>query len=227
LLIRDSSEALRQFWGEGRWAEWLGQDPVRLRVESIRREELGGPGFHLTKEKIVPATRPDTVRDYFRDLGSRLPRAVRIEIGGAISLILSGYLSRATADIDVVDEVPETIRSERELLSQLEARHGLALTHFQSHYLPDGWRQRLHSLGTFGRLEVARVDPYDIFLCKLFSSRLKDLDDLRAMRSRIEKAVLVERLAETAGAFFGEPSLRENAERNWYILFDEPIPSPE
>ncbi len=226
LLIRDSSEALRQYWGEDRWRAWLGRDPIRRRIIEIQGEDLGPRGFHLTGEKLVPATRPDAIREYLRELGSQIPGLVRIEIGRAISLILAGLLSRATADIDIVDEVPLEIRSQRGLLAQLQSRHGLALTHFQSHYLPAGWSQRLHSLGTFGRLEVFRVDPYDMFLCKLFSNRTKDLDDLRALRPQLDKAILMERLGRTTEAFMSESALREYAKRNWYILFGEPLPEP-
>lgn len=224
LLIRDSAESLRQYWGRDRWTEWLGRDPIRQKITAILDEDLGQPGFHLTREKLVPATRPDAIQEYLRELGSYLPNPVRIEIGGAISLILAGLLSRATADIDIVDEVPPEIRSQRELLAQLRNRYGLALTHFQSHYLPTGWEQRIHTLGMFGLLQVARVDSYDIFLCKLFSNRAKDLDDLRALKPQMDKALLIERLNSTTGAFLSDAALREHAERNWYILFGEPLP---
>src|SRR5438552_3985685 len=80
------------------------------------------------------------------------------------ALILQGYLSRATDDIDVVDEVPAEIRSLHALLQDLRKRYGFHLAHFQSHYLPTGWEQRLHSLEPFGNLQIHLVDIYDVFL---------------------------------------------------------------
>ena len=64
---------------------------------------------------------------------------------------MTNLLERRTDDIDVEDEVPSEIRSRHDLLDQLAKSYGLRLTHFQSHYLPEGWQSRLHLLGVFGR----------------------------------------------------------------------------
>jgi hypothetical protein len=104
-------------------------------------------------------------------------------------------------------------------------RYRLRLAHFQSHYLPSGWDQRVHSLGTFGRLQVFLVDVYDVFLSKLFSRREKDRDDLRVLAPQLDKEILTRRLRETAAPLSSDPNLRPSAEQNWYILFGEPLPS--
>src|SRR5437588_7700760 len=101
---------------------------------------------------------------------------------------------RSTEDIDVVDEVPEEIRIQHQLLAELKKRFGLALTHFQRHYLPMGWENRLHYFKTYGSLRVYLVDIYDIFLSKLFSARTKDRDDLRMLARLVEKDTVVQRL---------------------------------
>lgn len=225
LLIRDCADSLKSYWGDEQWRGWLSAAPNRQRIETILREDLGEKGFHLSKEKLVPATTIESVRDYLRELGTRIGDEVTIEIGGAIALILAGLISRATADIDLVDEVPDVIRSRRDVLADLARRYGLTLTHFKSHFLPEGWRQRLRSLGGFGKLSVSCVDPIDIFICKLFSARTKDLDDLRALRTHFERSTLADRLNATTLAFLSEPVLHENAERNWYILYGEPLPA--
>ena len=74
-------------------------------------------------------------------------------------------------------------------------------------------------------LEVRLVDPYDVFLGKLFSSRSKDLDDLRMMAERLDKTKLTQQYVATTGALRADNQLRSAAKRNWYILFGESLPA--
>jgi hypothetical protein len=226
LLIRDGTDALEDHWGKERFLTWLKATAHPDKIEIIRHEDLGEVGFPFLKDQLMERTEPETVKQYLRELGTQIHHPVRLRVGGSIALILPGYLSRATQDIDVVDEVPAEIRQERELLDQLAERYRLQLTHFQSHFLPSGWENRLHSLGAFGNLQVFTVDPYDVFLSKLFSKRAKDLDDLRALSSVLNRETILERLQATTAALMAEPLLRQNAEKNWYILYGEPLPGP-
>jgi hypothetical protein len=225
LLIRDSVEALVRRWGRDKVAEWLAGSPVRLRIEAICREAFEEPGFPSLAERVMDKTDPDDVRQFLRDLGTRLDRPVRVDVGGSVALILRGYLSRHTEDIDVVDEVPPELRTRHELLRDLEKRYGLKLTHFQSHYLPGGWAERVRFLDSFGQLRVHLVDAADVFLSKLFSGRSKDLDDLRALAPQLDKETLARRVRDTAAPLLAEAALRQRAEQNWYILYGEALPT--
>ena len=131
---------------------------------------------------------------------------------------------RPTEDIDIVDEVPVDLRSQHELLKSLSDVFSLQLIQFQSHYLPSGWHSRLRSFGKFGQLDVALVDSYDIFLSKLFSSRDKDLKDLRMLKPQLDPARLTELFLDTTTSLRTEPKLRKNAQDNWYILYGQPLP---
>jgi hypothetical protein len=173
----------------------------------------------------MEATRAETVRQFLEELGQHLHEYLRLDIGGCIPLILLGYLSRRTDDIDVVNEVPAELRAQHKLLEELARRYALALTHFQSHYLPKGWQQRLHSQGNFGRLNVYLVDPLDVFLSKLFSAREKDRDDLRILIRQFDKDTIIRRMRDTCGDLIVAAGLREKAENNWKILYGEPLPS--
>src|SRR5205807_2577023 len=132
--------------------------------------------------------------------------------------------SRHTDDIDIVNEVPAEIRSQHDLLDQLAQRYGLQLTHFQSHYLPNGWEGRVKSLGRFGRLDVFLVDPCDVFVGKLFSQRTKDLDDLRMLAPQFQRPAIEQRLRDSAGPLMADEALAQNASRNWYILYGDSLP---
>jgi hypothetical protein len=225
LLIHESLEGLLKHWGRDRFSGWLSQSPVGPRLESIAREHFAEVGFPFLEKQIVEPTRPETIEQLLRELGSQLHGAVRLFIGGSGSLILKGFLTRRTQDLDVVDELPKEIRALGQFLDELKQRYRLQLAHFQSHYLPEGWQQRVHSLGPFGKLQVFLVDVYDIFLSKLFSGREKDRDDLRALSPQLDKEVLVRRLRETTRSLRTEKGSAEKAERNWYILFGESLPS--
>jgi len=225
LLVRDSTDALEHHWGLQGLQSWLSRSPVRDKIEAIQHEDLGKPGFVFLKDQLINRTKPEDVRGFLKELGTRIDESVTLEVGGSIALILTGYLSRATTGFDAVDEVPAEILKHRVVLEELQKRYNLMLTHFQSHYLPVGWKTRLHDLGSFGTLHVYTVDVYDVFLGKLFSNRAKDLDDLRAMTSRLDKEHLTRQLRDTTSVLLQDAACKDTAERNWYILFGENLPS--
>jgi hypothetical protein len=225
LLIRDGLEALRDHWGAERLERWLAACSVRQQIEAIQREDLGRPGFPFLRAQLMEPTKPETVRQLLRELGTHLHQPLRVYVGGSVALIMTGFLSRRTQDLDVVDEVPEPIRSQHQFLHDLENRYRLQLAHFQSHYLPSGWINRAHFLDTLGVLTVYLVDVYDAFLRKLFSIRAKDRDDLRALAPQLEKETLIRRFKETTASMLASESLRQRAEQNWYILYGESLPS--
>jgi hypothetical protein len=227
LLIRDGTDALEAHWGRPRLEAWLRHSPARERIEAIRHEGLGERGFPFLKEALMDRTEPETIRQFLRELGTNLHHPVHLPIGGSAALILPGHLSRATQDIDVVDEVPQELRSQRDLLDRLAQRYGLHLTHFQSHFLPQGWEGRLHSLGPFGHLHAATVDVLDVFLSKLFSNRDKDRDDLRLLLPALDREALLRRLREACAPLLGEAALRQSAEWNWYVLTGQALPAEE
>jgi len=225
LLIRDSITALRGHWGPNRFNAWLDQCPIRRKIEDIWQEDLGKPGFPFLPEQVVDTTKPETIRQFLRELGDALHQTTRIHLGGSGALILGQYLSRRTQDLDVVDELPKDIRDQPKVLDDLMKRYRLQIAHFQSHYLPQGWERRVHSLEPFGRLQVFLVDVYDIFLSKLFSGRPKDRDDLRVLLPQLDKEIVVRRLGDTTAAWKKEPPLLKKAQDNWHILFGETLPT--
>jgi hypothetical protein len=224
LLIRDSIDALRSYWGQTRLSSWLSGRAERQRIEAICKEAFERPGFPSLPRRLMEKTKPEDVKAYLRELGSHLHGPVELFIGGSVALILADWLSKKTDDIDVVDEVPEPIRTQYELLDKLQARYGIYVRHFQSHYLPSGWQSRLHSTESFGGIRAYLVDAYDVFLSKLTSMRDKDRDDLRVVMPQLDKAVLERRLKDTMAAIFADPEMKENARHNWHILFGEELP---
>jgi hypothetical protein len=224
LLLRDVFTALQRRWGDVTLSARLSES-ARALLHRIVAENLGEPGFPSLERRMADSTDPRTLQQFLRELGDALQTPARMDVGGSSALILRGLLSRATDDVDVVDEIPEVLRVEHELLDGLVSRYGLRLTHFQSHYLPAGWSARVESLGRFGKLDIFLVHPLDIFVGKLFSKRTKDRDDLRMLCGSLDRSAIVERLRASAGALLADPGLRADAQRNWYILFGEDLPA--
>jgi hypothetical protein len=226
LLIHDSLDALKDYWGEERLSAWLARSRVRKRLEDIQHEVFNDDtGFPSLRGRVMDVTRPETIKAFLRELGMHIRRPLKVSVGGSIACILTGYLSRKTEDIDVVNEVPAELRCQHELLRELHERYDLKLGHFQSHYLPSGWEQRVHSQAPFGDLQVFLVDVYDVFLSKLTSIREKDKDDLVRLAPQLDKGILTEKLKRTMQSTFASEELKKRAESNWYILFGEALPS--
>ena len=59
---------------------------------------------------------------------------------------------------------------------------------------------------------------------KRAAGRPKDLDDLRVLLPRLDRSTLTRRLLDAALSHLADQTLRRNAERNWYVLFGEPLP---
>lgn len=224
LLIRDSLDSLQLKWGRDPLIRRLSVSEVGERLLSIWREALGDPGFPFLREQLMEPTKPETIQQFLRDLGGRIRKPVKLFIGGSAALLLTQYLSRSTQDIDIVDEVPAEIRSLHQQLDELMKQYRLQIAHFQSHYLPTGWQQRLHSVGAFGKLQVYLVDVYDIFLGKLYSAREKDRDDLRVLLPQLDKEIITRRLRDTTANLQLDEKLKQQAQTNWYVLLGEELP---
>jgi len=144
LLIHDSLDALQLHWGPERLHRCLLQSPHGEQIKAIWTAHYDEVGFPSLRRRVVETTRPEQVKQFFRELAQHVQHPVRLAVGSAVALILPGLLSRRTEGIDVVNEIPSELRSQHPLAT-LAIRYGLELTHFQSHYLPQGWQQRLHS----------------------------------------------------------------------------------
>jgi hypothetical protein len=74
-----------------------------------------------------------------------------------------------------------------------------------------------------------RTARFDAWLDGCSSSdeiqREKDRDDLRAIAPQLDRDTFIRRIRETTGSFRADPKLLASAEKNWFILFGEPLPA--
>ena len=168
-------------------------------------------------------TTAEKILEFLRKISSRLTVETRIVIGGASALILDHLVQRITHDVDVVDEIPQSLRQMRSDLEVAEAAYQLQLTHFQSHYLPERWEERLISLPPMRRLQAFRVDSLDVFVGKLFSGRTKDARDLAALSGHFGHDLVERHLRFYGRKLASDPKLLGCLQENWYVLYGEEL----
>jgi hypothetical protein len=226
LLIRDASKAIRSYWGAKRFTRWLSASPVGERIRVILNEPFTETGFPRIRRRLVDSIGAAQVKQIFTLLGQNVHHRVEVYVADSIPTLIQGLTARPTADIDIVDEVPEDIRKQRALLRKIQTDYGLSFGHVQSHYLPANWEKRRQFLGDFGGLRVYLADPYDIFVSKLSSKKEKHQDDLRVLALKLDKDTAKQRLLRDGQAFLDDPRQRPQIEANWQFLFQESL-APE
>ena len=221
ILVRDSIFALERLWGSEQFHDRLTilRDPLPL--FEYARAAGDDHGFPSLERRTMDATDTDDILAVLREVGSTIREQTELIVGGSAALILAALIIHHTQDIDVVDEVPASIRNDHALLEAIKARFPLQLTHFQSHYLPDGWKSRTRSLGRFGNLSVRVIDVLDILVGKLFSKRDKDYVHLAEAWRVIDRASLRERITHSTANLRADPSSDSAAKHNWYVLTGE------
>lgn len=164
-----------------------------------------------------------------RRLGEVLAGDVDIElllVGGAAGM-LTGLLSRdrVTTDCDVMVVVPEeaTIRLELAAVT-VGAELGLSPSWLNSEVqirvdaLPDGWRERRVSVGTFGPVRVYAVSRPDLIAMKVLAGRDQDIEDVLAMRPRSDDVEFVLRYLDALSRGGSSPRQIEEARRLLDVL---------
>src|SRR5215213_337184 len=108
LLIRDSLNALEDYWGKPRFDEWFAKLDARDRLQKIRDDaELGEPGFTSLRMRLMEETSRETILEFTRQLGRALSQPQEVFMGGSGALIIQQRIARNTDDIDLVDELPK------------------------------------------------------------------------------------------------------------------------
>jgi hypothetical protein len=202
-------------------------DAMQILVDRVftghDRDEIKFPSL---PDRLDFAMKSETIKRFLAELGDTLDRPITLTLGGSAALILRGYLDRHTEDLDLADEVPAEIRDEPSTLAELTGRFGLRLAHFQTHYLPPGWASRTTDGGSYGKILLRLIDPYDIIAGKVFSSRTRDRDDVRVVSRRLDRAHLLEHVHEYPAAVWDDERLRDQAIKTWRLVFLEDLPLP-
>lgn len=180
--------------------------------------------FPSLRRRIGVVTTAAKILEFLRKISVNLTVDTQIVIGGSSALILDHLIQRITEDVDVVNEIPQSLRAMREELKRAEAVYQLHLAHFQSHYLPEKWEERLVSLPPMRRLQAYRVHSLDVFVGKLFSGREKDARDLAGLSDHFELQRVREHVQLYGRRLAADEKLRGYLAENWYVLYGEELP---
>jgi hypothetical protein len=199
LLIHDSLVALRDYWGDRRFSEWLASRASSRQLEHILNDaELAPPGFRSIRKRLAKATKRAVALRYIRRLSRDVDQPTRLHVGGRAALVLMLRLSRRLKREDFADA--------------------------HSHLLPDSWKDRVSPFRTLGNMKVMLLDPIDILVGLLFTPDDGGKDVFRNVARQFGRAALEARLISSAGNLIAEAKLREQAEHTWYIVFGDRLP---
>lgn len=164
-----------------------------------------------------------------RRLGEALAADVDIElllVGGAAGM-LTGLLARdrVTTDCDVMVVVPAEASIRLELAAAtVGAELGLSPSWLNREVqiridaLPDGWRERRVSVGTFGPVRVYAASRPDLIAMKILAGRDQDIEDVLAMRLRSDDVEFVLRYLDAMSRGGSSPRQIEDARRLLDVL---------
>jgi hypothetical protein len=172
---------------------------------------------------------PEPWRSFLSEIDSGLPEDVEFHcLGGFVVTVVYG-LSRPTADFDVLAIVPRgEIRRLLELAgkgSPLHRRYGLYLDLVTVATVPEDYEQRLTEVaaGSFKRLRLFALDPYDLALAKLERNIQRDRDDVKHLARTVpfDLRVLAERYEKELRPYLGNPAREDLTLRLWIESVEE------
>ena len=172
---------------------------------------------------------PEPWHSFFSDIDASLTENAELHcIGGFVVTVLYA-LARPTADIDVIAITP---RSEIESLlslagqgSELHRKHKVYLQLIGVATTPDGYEERLAEIspGTFKRLRLLALDPYDLALSKLERNAQRDRDDVLhlARTLPLDLNLLRKRYQDELRQYLGNPEREDLTLRLWIEAIEE------
>jgi hypothetical protein len=172
---------------------------------------------------------PEPWLSFLQELDALAESTVRMDcIGGFVVTMLYG-LSRATADIDVLEIAPraaaESFGRVAMLGGELYKKYGLYLDQVSVAQAPYEYESRLVEMfpGVFRKLHLMALDPYDLALTKLERNIERDRNDIRYLADVVpfDLAVLRERYAEELRPYLGNPKREDLTLQLWIEAIKE------
>lgn len=172
---------------------------------------------------------PEPWKSFLAEVDGRVEGVVELHcLGGFVVTMLYG-LGRPTADVDVITIAPrdviEYLLGLTRKGSELHRRYGIYLDFVTIATVPEDYDQRLTEIlhGTFERLRLFALDPYDIALSKLERNIQRDRDDVRYLARTVpfDLNVLRERYERELRPYLGNPEREDLTLRLWLEALEE------
>lgn len=172
---------------------------------------------------------PEPWNSFLAEIDGRVEGVVELHcLGGFVVTMLYG-LGRPTADVDVITIAPrDAIEHLLQLAgkgSELQRKYGIYLDFVTIAAVPDDYDQRLVEIlpGTFERLRLFALDPYDIALSKLERNIQRDRDDVKYLARTVpfDLNMLRERYERELRPYLGNPEREDLTLRLWLEALEE------
>ena len=173
---------------------------------------------------------PEPWRSFLTEMDEAVAGEVRFHcIGGFVVTQFYG-LARPTADVDVLLMVPNDeqiqLRQKAGQNSALHQKYGVYLDFVTVASCPVNYEDRLTEMfrGTFKRIRLFALDPYDLALTKLSRNIQRDRDDVKHLAKTIpfDPAVLKQRYGEELRPnLIGDPAQHDLTIQLWIEMIEE------
>jgi hypothetical protein len=172
---------------------------------------------------------PEPWKSFLFEIDASLTERVELEcIGGFVVAALYG-LPRPTADVDVLSIAPATQRGFILGLagrgSPLHRKYGLHIEFVAVAAIPEDYEERLTEMfpGSFPRLRLLALDPYDIALSKLERNSQRDRDDVKFMAEKVpfDLQILQQRYEKELRPNLGNPGREDLTLQLWIEAIGE------
>ena len=172
---------------------------------------------------------PEPWRSFLRELDELAEEETRLDcMGGFVVTQLYGSL-RTTADLDVMEVAPRgqmaRLLESGRLGGRLHRKYKVYLEHVGVAKVPEDYEERLTEIfaGTFRRLRLCALDPYDLALSKLERNIQRDRDDVKFLARTVpfDLSVLRERYEKELRWQLGNPEREDLTLRMWVEMIEE------
>jgi hypothetical protein len=174
-------------------------------------------------------TIPEPWFSFLKELDNLAATTVRLDcIGGFVVTMLYG-LSRPTADVDVLEIAPHSVQAVFGQVAmqggELHQKYGIYLDRVTVAQPPYEYESRLTEMfpGTFQRLRLMALDPYDLALTKLERNIERDRNDIRYLAGTVpfDLALLRARYLTEQRPYLGNPAREDLTLQLWIDAIGE------
>lgn len=172
-------------------------------------------------------TPPEPWLSFLQDIDTLITEETSLHcLGGFVVTVVYGA-PRATSDLDSISAVqkdPKLLEYAGEG-SQLHKKHKVYLDPVAVAPLPENYEDRLTEIfpGTFNRLRLFALDPYDIALTKIERNIERDRDDVKHLAQVVpfDLDVLKQRYHDELRVYLGNPDREDLTLKLWIEMIQE------
>jgi hypothetical protein len=172
---------------------------------------------------------PEPWGSFLTEIDAFVSELIELHCLGGFVLTVLYKAPRSTADVDVIAITPRTeiepLMRLAEEGSELHRKHKVYLQLVGVVTVPDGYEERLTEIfpGSFKRLRLLALDPYDVALSKIERNSQRDRDDVRHLARTVpfDLDKLKQRYQNELRPYLGNPEREDLTLQLWIEALEE------